>query len=324
MNIREACWFTINILVLFSCVRGTPLADDIAVREAVSKSAGTKNEENSVNILEHVENTLRVKNDEPISEHAVNSLNTSETNDIYFFLNQLYNQHQVFTVDENIERWEREIEEIEKELLLFFNSPESLVDDILTRLPFLESTTSGDGLLTTYTWNRKMDGGSSGSLEYSTIVRYIDSNNNPVVILKTYFKCDTIYQLNEDVCLFYGFYYGGHRIIVHQLWALTLVKDRLIPYPVFDGDALLLFAQDGSGELDLWTLLKYERLIDYDFNFEHEPFYIRFTYTDIIDNVDDSEFREIDIKDIACSSLEFVFDGTKFVGDYEHLSKLTP
>jgi hypothetical protein len=130
--------------------------------------------------------------------------------------------------------------------------------------------------------------------------------------------------LDENVYLFYGFYYGGHRIIVHQLWALALVKENVIPYLVFNGNAEFGFEQDGSGELDLWILSRYERLIDYEFNFENEPVYIRFTYTDIIDNVDDSEFREIDIKDIACSSLEFVFDGTKFVGDYEHLSKLTP
>jgi hypothetical protein len=150
-------------------VRGTPPADDIAVREDVSKSEGTTNEKKSVNILEHVGNTPWVKNDEIISESSestVNSLNTSETNDIYSFLNKLYNQHKIYTIDYDDERWEREIDEIEKELLLFFNSQESLVDDILIRLPFLESATFGDGLLTTYTWNRKMDGGSSGSLEY--------------------------------------------------------------------------------------------------------------------------------------------------------------
>jgi hypothetical protein len=262
--------------------------------------------------------------DSAISTTTINN-DIYKDDDIYHHLNSLYNGHDVFTVDYDLERWEREIVVIEDELLSFFNSNDSTIDNLTTKLPFLNLVVSDNGLVRVYTWDRRMNGGSSGSLEYSSVIQIMDSNDKPKAILIVYLKCDELFTIEESIYLLSGNYYAGHGTSNNNIHAISIINDDIVSYDAFNGKNYLGFSCYHRIELyyNLELLSEYERIVDFDLNCTVKPYTMTFVYTNKItvqenDNLD----RFVDLDDFKYSSLEFIWDGEKFVGDYEHLVRI--
>jgi hypothetical protein len=216
------------------------------------------------------------------------------------------------------EVWKATNDAIESALLLFFKSKESRDIDISEKLPFLKCSSSSDGLLKVYGWYDRGSGLYDG---HRSIIQYTPPSGEPNAISVSKITTsggsdypsaevyDTIYRLKESVYLLRGnvelpgmFNFGTEFV------AVKIENNYLVPCLVFDNTFILYCHNIPYDSSDLTANIST--------NFENEPFWIKIDYP-VLKNNKDPINETITENDIMRKTFEFIFNGTKFIGDYK-------
>jgi len=256
-----------------------------------------------------------------------------ENSDIYHHLNSLYEAHEGYTVGCDEDKWFHGIAVVEDELLSFFNTSDSMIDDLTTKLPFLNFVVSADGLIRSYTWSRKMYAGSAD--EYGSVIQIFDSDNNPKAVLDINSRNNEIFIVGENIYLLWGKQYIGHGFTSTGMRTISTIDNTIVPYNAFNNRDVLGFQLYELSSLFLSNLAYNDWKIAFDLNVTKIPYSMTFTYAKKIDRKEyegagDSSFTLgdssviIKLDDLRLDSLTFIWDGEKFVGDYERLEKMSP
>jgi hypothetical protein len=242
------------------------------------------------------------------TDNIVNEVISKKDNDDYFeaITEKYINSSQYHDEDYDF---------IAHSLLSFFNEEKSLNIDTTEKLPFISCTVSDDGVLRTYSWDTKEGGISS---VYTSIVQYIMPSGKPNALflndiiknfedkihpmtLVEYYDIDI---LKENIYCLRGSTRIGIFDHLSGFITLKLQDDMLVPYPAFNNDISLFFYGYPSGGNPK------ERITDYFATFNKGIFKISLDYGT----------REND--SLIKKTLDFVFNGIEFLGDYEIFAKI--
>jgi hypothetical protein len=208
--------------------------------------------------------------------------------------------------------WDRDMETIENSLLIFFRTKESLDADMSYYLPFVSCLKSKDGRIRVYSWEPFDDGGLDSV--NTTIIQYITAAKNPEAVMiddviendteewnhpMIYMGYGVIGNIKDSVYILQGGRQAGWHGVQSGFITFQLKDDELMPYYAFNGSMSFYFSWYSPRD-DL------EGIIDYRLNFDNEPFKISFVYNETEKN-----------GNIARKTMEFIFDGAVFAGDYE-------
>lgn len=293
-------------------------ADISSNRDAMSETLMNEIESNESKSLSDAENSY--------DEQADQCNDKNYWDDLCKFINHIYNYYRYYSLaGDGV--WHNREDLLSKTLQVYFNSSESKKRDLNTVLPFVKYFTSEDNRLSVYSWEMS-DGGTF--IPYASIVQYVISEYSEDVksltirelseIADAEYEYSSIIKLKDNNYLLYGsartssFTYGDCFIAVK--FEKEDYRFKLVPSPIFNNSPI--FSQ--SAELvrrfpQKMVIRKIESVFD-----EKEQKIIA-TYDEVIDDK-----KEIDPSNennnLKFNKLEFVYNGTKFIGNYDKLTSI--
>jgi hypothetical protein len=256
---------------------------------------------------------------EPLVESENQSSAEESGSRLRAFVTSLYNDLGSYNSDS---LWQEKNDAIEAMLLLYFKTEESLRIKNEKELPFVTSLASPDKKIIFYSWNKKI---LSLPESFNGIIQYVTSTGEPDVVTAEGMnmsdsKFTNIYSLKDNVYLLYG-EDAGRGVNLASFVALEFDEDRITSYKAFNHKTKLLF--DITGLLEEYKFSG-PHVIDYRYNFDKEPYTITITYIQFINEDLRNLGYIIATENTVMKTIEFVFDGNEFIGDYDILEEIRP
>ena len=237
------------------------------------------------------------------------------------FVTEFYEDVSSFYSDKTYLLWEEENEIIELLLSWFFKTEDSLIIDLKEELPFVTTFFSLDKCLSIHNWKKK----AAFNMDlHNNILQFITPDNRLLTFRTSQMKNNIqiayseAYKIQDNIYILYGFEEGSRSIHRNAFIAIKIYDDMIAEYSAWDTDSFFVIDTDGA-----WPNINIgvsERIIGISFNFITEPFSIEITYGEIILNNNNSE--DTLVNKYNTGTLVFIFDGMRFVGDYEKLNSL--
>jgi hypothetical protein len=318
------------ILLLISCLRDenkTPCRESVEVEGSGSFVQELSNQDMN-------NNAYTLEGQQSIESPEINPvehLNENESgfsieeprSELCAFVTNLYNNLGSYESDK---LWLEKNRSIEALLLLYFKTEESLHINNEKELDFITSLISPDKKIVLYSWNQKIW---SLPESFNGIIQYVASTGEPGAVTvdgmnMSDSKYTNINLLKDNVYLLYGEDAGRSAVNVASFVVLEFDEDEgnLTFYRAFNHKAKLLFDITG-----LWEQYKFSgpHVIDYRYNFDKEPYTITITYIQFInEDLRNTMGYIIATENSITRTIEFVFDGKEFIGDYDILEEIRP
>lgn len=300
-------------------------------------------------VAESIENSTTSNISENIPED-ITSYNKYRVNfsTMCSYINDLYESLEYYHMDrtEYEYLWRTKNKAIDSFLLLLFISEESLSMNIKNELPFLSCIVSEDNLVKVYSWYTENDIHHSWS-NYHSIIQYIrkDGTLGAELILDgladatrflstsdSYLSLNylNIYKLKDSVYLLHGYMtndnsdpkegtytYAFITVEIQNYWSvfypafesITHYSAFTLPVPITAFRYSLVDEKNQRLATDAFVY----------FNTEGNCI-IQINYAELI--ISDKTFKNATDQDYKKKYWQFVFDGTKFSGDYNAVEKL--
>ena len=248
-------------------------------------------------------------------------------NDLCVFISHIYKKYSNYYLIGDEKVWENASNMIMDLLMVYFNSSESSSRDTNELMPFLQSGVSEDGFLRVHSWY--LDGGGVFLLNNS-IVQYIFNENQVKAVSMDDFIDSSKYEfdknlgfgvvftLTDDWYLIFGGT-GSSLAMTYAVVAVKMERDsnnsvNLVPLPVFNNSNFFMINEYWGRQFPRKMVIR-----ESDFNRENVSFTI--TYDEVID--DSIEILpDNENENLRFHTLEFSFDGTEFIGDYDRLNEV--
>ncbi len=199
-------------------------------------------------------------------------------------------------------------------LLDFLSTEKSLSIDITENIRTLDYLTSPDERIKIYKWDTRLYSHTS-ILQYMTSsgqARAVLLNDNPISIPSVDYS--TVLMLKKNVYLLSGNERGDSHTQITAIAAVELRDDELIPYNAFNNETSLIFT---GGVLPPWAESN-GRICDYEFLSEEGTYIIRIFYWEAFEKIE--KRKEYNYEEtLPLKQIDFIFNGEKFIGDYEKL-----
>jgi hypothetical protein len=234
--------------------------------------------------------------------------------DLCNFINYIYNNYSPYETDDI---WHSKNEVLMKNLIIYFNSNESLKRDIETVLPFLEYDISKNGLLRVYCWEDRSGG---TFLSRDSIIQYI-IGGQPVALDVAEFEGNKIgynfiVELKNDIYLICGGTRSQSFTFTHGYIALKLINKKLVPVLIFNNNFSFSISEYFARQFPKKMVI---REIENVFTEQEQKILI--TYDEVIDDQKyiDSENENGNLR---FQKFELKFNGEIFEGDFQKIEEI--